>query len=1807
MNIIFGLLIVGQLATPYESRIIADDEGRYLVYARYYQGELVSIDSIKPIEQYFGEDLLSRNRSLLLKELKLELKQQSGYASQGIFGTFEIPLPKGGFSEFMGETGKLDVGGHVKISLGGSQTFIPTDVDQSFWPELEMKQEVAVKLDGQVGDRMRVFIDHDSERLSETQNKITVTYKGREDEVIQEIEGGDTQLAIPATNYTGDIPSHTGLFGIKSQAKFGPLDLVAIASKEQTQSQEIEILGGVQADTTIIWAKNYIRRRFFSLGLQPGDTLTELEVYIDDRNAQNNKTSFTGITFYGNAYLDRDDDNIPDDQQNPTNRHTNGYFTLMREGFGDDYVYVPYAEGSLELSYALSTTPVGHVLGVYYTKRNNGVVDTVGRKPSAGDTTITLKLICPEQMDTLSYTYYYEKRNYYQILNPGSKLDSLRIYYVNPGVEPQDRQNDTSYIQILGLDQNLDGLVDENTAFLSGQGLLRFPDPEPFADSSKLNDPDPEIYNNPYMIPNGKYYLFVKTIGAKARYELPENAEGVWVYLNDVLQDSLVDYHIDRVQGFIEFRKPILPSQKVRIKVEYAPWISMAQKSLVGVRGSLRPFGDAVLGSSFLHRTESYPAEHIRLREEPFNRSVWEVDFNYPQDLPFITRVIDRLPLIQTEAASRFLISCEGAFSFSNLNAKEEVYLDDLESSTIISNDFSIGRTVWVPASKPVSKDTLAFARQHLIWYNPRTNDERIQDSVIYENPLEPANSAEILKIYYRPDSAGSFAGLTQYIYSENFEEIENLEMIIKGNGGRIHVDFAQRISEDQLRRDRNGNLLGFGEANDEDQNPRNSIWTEYDEDTGLDGVAGDDDDNIAGDAGNDDYNLDDKNRINGTEGNRLWDTEDIDRDGSVSQENRYFSFSIDLDDTTSNRFVRESGLHNGWKLFRVAIKDSLEADTVVGQPDWRSIQFVRIWFDGFAQSETIQIYKLSATGSRWKNYGIVGKQPPMPSMVFNMIPVNTRTHTYYRSPYPVEKDEYGRVKTEGGLELRVENIQKNFTCVAHRRTDENEDYRAYDTLTFYLNARNSNPIIGLRFGTDSLNYYEYRAEYSTATLGLNDYRLFKVAVQRFIDLKRNRSGTNDTTTVTDGFYTVVGRPSLSRNQFFELRITNQFTTPLTDTIWFNDIKLDIPRREVGRIFRGNGSFNLADLASFTVAYDESNGRFRRLSEPKDLSTQAAGQSFSANSTISLNKFLPTKWGISLPLNLSYRNSLNKPRFSYFADDMEIEGDDQFKQRTSSTQRSYSINVSKSGSKHWLLKKTIDNMSFGHDRSQSFTQSVTSLDSTDIIGYRGGYTLEPGFTFRLFKEQLTPLPKTVAFTAAYSDNSVKTYYRSDPDSDFKSVDAGIQRRKTLTPSVTINYIPHNILNASYTFTQIRDSVTARGRFGEEVGRNQSFNGEITKDLYLISPRFNYNSNYNEDYRFEIRKDEDLRNVSNNGQYTIGSEFRLNKLMRMFTGLRDRSKDSLLVAGSPAWVLKQIETITSYIQNPRFDYSRQRSSSYLNVIGRPDYNYQWGLIDSIPSDMVAPGSYPGRSMTESYGASSGLNHRYFTVTGRYSRSINSSFTYDGSEMRNISTRYPEMNFRLLRLESLPMFKKALRSSSVMVSYNQTMEARYEINGDTVEKTSDSKGITWQPLASWQATWSKGFSTTIEVNYSLTNSNQYIDTIAVPSRNTSQGGSVSFAYTFSAPTGLGIPLLKGVKFSSNLSVNASANYNRSMSYSGDLTTPVSDLSTTSFLLGLSYNFSSFVTGGANFDYSQNDDRNTEQDTRKVGLDIWVNINF
>jgi hypothetical protein len=107
---------------------------------------------------------------------------------------------------------------------------------------------------------------------------------------------------------------------------------------------------------------------------------------------------------------------------------------------------------------------------------------------------------------------------------------------------------------------------------------------------------------------------------------------------------------------------------------------------------------------------------------------------------------------------------------------------------------------------------------------------------------------------------------------------------------------------------------------------------------------------------------------------------------------------------------------------------------------------------------------------------------------------------------------------------------------------------------------------------------------------------------------------------------------------------------------------------------------------------------------------------------------------------------------------------------------------------------------------------------------------------------------------------------------------------------------------------------------------------------------------------------------------------------------------------------------------------------------------------------------------------------------------------------------------------------------------------------------------------------------------------------------RGGALSAGYSFSAPTGIKLPFMKSVKFASNLSFNLTLNYSRTTSFGEDVVHPTADNSTLGSNLGMSYNFSASITGGANFDYAENKDiNNPNASSKRVGLNVWANINF
>ncbi|HPF34573.1 MAG TPA: cell surface protein SprA [Candidatus Krumholzibacteria bacterium] len=173
-----------------------------------------------------------------------------------------------------GEKTNIRITGTEHISLGGESTisnkFVPNErrQSQSLFPSLDMEQQLQINLSGQIGEKVHIEVDHNSEAIGPEATKIRLYYEGSEDEIIQKIETGDVGLTLPGSQLLGYASNKSGLFGLKVTGQMGAADFTVVASKQkaETSSQKFNSSGGTVGVHEIA-ANRYLNNRFFRLDL----------------------------------------------------------------------------------------------------------------------------------------------------------------------------------------------------------------------------------------------------------------------------------------------------------------------------------------------------------------------------------------------------------------------------------------------------------------------------------------------------------------------------------------------------------------------------------------------------------------------------------------------------------------------------------------------------------------------------------------------------------------------------------------------------------------------------------------------------------------------------------------------------------------------------------------------------------------------------------------------------------------------------------------------------------------------------------------------------------------------------------------------------------------------------------------------------------------------------------------------------------------------------------------------------------------------------------------------------------------------------------------------------------------------------------------------------------------------------------------------------------------------------------------------------------------------------------------------------
>jgi len=440
----------------------------------------------------------------------------------------------------------------------------------------------------------------------------------------------------------------------------------------------------------------------------------------------------------------------------------------------EEFVFNP------DLGYISLVTPLRsyEVLAVAYQYSYQGQTHTVGDASGTiqnldSTTALILKLLKPSSIKTRLNSWPLMMKNIYALGSTQISKDNfqLRVIYRDdisgadiPNLQEGQNTKNVPIIRLSGADQlNLNGdpYPDGNMDFVEGvtvdskNGRIIFPVLEPFGNNlqKQFNPTSEADLINKYVF----FELYDSTksdasqIAAKSKYyikgrfqssssnEIPLQGAinlapgSVKVTAGSRTLVEGTDYTVDYSQGKVKILNDgILASgQEIKISYEKQDLFNVRQKSFYGTRLDYRINKDINIGGTLLHQNERPTLTRVNIGDEPSSNTIWGLDANVTKESRFLTKVIDKLPLLQTKVPSVITSQAEVAQLIPGHNkalnkngANGAAFLDDFEAAET-PYDFVRSPTKWRLSSVPVgmtgynaSDLSHGYNRALISWYN---------------------------------------------------------------------------------------------------------------------------------------------------------------------------------------------------------------------------------------------------------------------------------------------------------------------------------------------------------------------------------------------------------------------------------------------------------------------------------------------------------------------------------------------------------------------------------------------------------------------------------------------------------------------------------------------------------------------------------------------------------------------------------------------------------------------------------------------------------------------------------------------------------------------------------------------------------------------------------------------------------------------------------------------------------------------------------------------------------------------------------
>ena len=594
-------------------------------------------------------------------------------------------------------------------------------------------------------------------------------------------------------------------------------------------------------------------------------------------------------------------------------------------------------------------------------------------------------------------------------------------------------------------------------------------------------------------------------------------------------------------------------------------------------------------------------------------------------------------------------------------------------------------------------------------------------------------------------------------------------------------------------------------------------------------------------------------------------DREDLNQDNTVNDSEAYYQYEIDLkaeklrvgQNFIVDKIVEPNGVE--WYLFRIPLKSPTKS--VGGINGLKNMRFIRTFLTGWEQPVVCRFAAFQLAGFQYRKFtgdltprGLQNVPEPYDAK-FKVTAVNIEENgavqggsksgqsVAYVVPPGFERDRdittiNNAQLNEQSMSLCVENLRAGDSRAAFKNTLT--DFINYKNLKMFISLNSQDASIDkkvkafIRFGTDlTENYYEIETQGLVRTdFGIQaPEQVWNTANEidipfdalKSVKLKRDRNNGKITEAYRDSIFyngrtymvSVVGRPDLSTVLNTMIGVRNPLSSGGQDRtfcVWVDELRASGFEQTSGQAAIGKLNLKLADFANITM-----NGAFRnygfggvqsKISERARETTMEYG--IAAN--INVDKLLPEKWGVKIPLYVTYDRKNIAPRFNPLDPDVPLDSSlanlngtqadkENYRKSVEDNTERKGINLTnvrkiKTGQNTVSHPWDIENFTATYAYSE-LTRSNTLIDEYKQTQYKGGLTysftgnpkaIEP---FKKMKSDhpllrwvkdfnLTLLPNSVILRAEMDRNFIKTQLRNiDPTAS----------QGTGTPKLTTNGVP----------------------------------------------------------------------------------------------------------------------------------------------------------------------------------------------------------------------------------------------------------------------------------------------------------------------------------------------------------------------------------------------------------------------------------